>query len=129
MPPGDPPHSTAYRGFFQTPPSLTDTFTQDPLLHRILRHYLSPTVLKQVTPTFASLANESISPQIQSYLSDTHHNLPTVIHWDGWGNRKDELRTPEGWKKLKEFWARSGLMEDFYLRPHGPQSRIVGFTK
>ena len=26
---------------------------------------------------------------------------------------------------FKEFWARSGLMEDFYLRPHGHLSKLL----
>jgi hypothetical protein len=125
----NPPHSTAYTGFLQTPPTIQNPFTKDLLLHRILRRQLPPSLLTSVTPTFTALASESISPQILSYLADTHYNLPQVIHWDGWGRRKDELRTPEGWKKLKEFWARSEMMKDFYQRPHGSDSRIIGFTK
>jgi Adaptive response protein AidB N-terminal domain len=125
----DPPHSTAYSGFFQSPPSLKNPFTQDHLLHRILRRHLGDPLFKTLAPDFESLADEVISPQILAYCDDAHHNLPEVIHWDGWGIRKDELRTTEGWRKLKEFWARSGLMDDFYTRPHGAKSRVVGFTK
>ena len=125
----EPPHSTAYKGFFQTPPTLPNPYTADPLLHRILTHYLGKDLLSQLSPEFTSLGKEAISPLIQEYLEDTRLNLPQVVHWDGWGRRKDELRTPEGWKKLKHFWARAGLMEDFYTRPHGEKSRIVGFTK
>lgn len=62
-------------------------------------------------------------------MDDANRNLPSVIHWDGWGRRKDELVTSEGWKQLKEFWARSGLMEDIYSRKYGDKSRLVGFTK
>jgi hypothetical protein len=129
MPSSDPPHSSAYTGFFQPRPSLPNPFTQDPLLPRILRRNLPSPLLKSITPTFKTLASEAISPQILSYLDDTNQNLPYVIHWDGWGNRKDDLKTPEGWRKLKHFWAKSGLMQDFYLREHGSHSRIIGFTK
>ena len=125
----NPLHSSAYSGFFQSPPALHNPFRQDCLLHRILSRYLGPSLLNQLTPTFTALAAESISPKILAYLQDTHRNLPEVIHWDGWGKRIDELLTPDGWRKLKEFWATSGIMKDFYARPYGSQSRIVGFTK
>ena len=125
----DPPHSSSYDGFFQPPPTLHNPFTEDVLLHRILRRYLPPPLLTSLAPAFTALAAEAISPQKRSWLDDTRRNLPYVIHWDGWGNRVDDLRTPEGWGKLKAFWAQSGLMEDFYTRPYGSLSRLVGFTK
>jgi hypothetical protein len=125
----DPPHSTAFSGFFQTPPTLQNPFTSDILLQRILHRQLGSSLLARLTPTFTALANEAISPQIQSYVDDANRNLPQVIHWDGWGRRKDELLTAEGWKRLKGFWARSGMMEDIYSRPYDDKSRIVGFTK
>lgn len=82
-----------------------------------------------MTPAFTTLGEEAVSRQILTYSNDAHTNLPRVIEWDGWGKRKDQLYTTEGWRKLKEFWARSGLMHDFYSRPYGAQSRIVGWTK
>lgn len=125
----DPPPSTAYTGFFQSPPQTQNPFTSDPLLHRILTRYLPSPLLADVTPIFDALATKSVSPRIRDYTHDTHINLPQVIHWDGWGQRKDELRTCKGWKRLKGFWAESEMMRDFYERPHGEFSRLVGFTK
>ena len=125
----NPPHSTAYKGFFQPPPTLPNPFTGDALLHRILRRHLGNELLTNISPSLTALANEAISPQILAYVADANRNLPSVTHWNGWGNRTDILHTSEGWRKLKEFWARSGLMEDFYSRPFGPYSRIVGWTK
>jgi len=122
-------HATAYSGFFQSPPTLHNTFTSDSLLHRILKRHLDSSVLNSVTPAFTALGEEAVSRQILTYSNDAHTNLPRVIEWDGWGKRKDQLYTTEGWRKLKEFWARSGLMHDFYSRPYGAQSRIVGWTK
>jgi hypothetical protein len=124
-----PPHSTAYSGFFQTPPTLHNPFTGDNLLQRILQRQLGSQLLARLTPTFTALGDEAISPQTQAYFDDSNRNLPQVIHWDGWGRRKDELLTAEGWKKLKGLWARSGMMEDLYSRPYGEKSRIVGLTK
>lgn len=122
-------HATAYKGFFQLPPTLSNPFTTDPLLHRILRHHLPPPLLSQLTPTFTALGAQSISAETISHNADVNQNLPSVKHWDGWGSRKDELLTSEGWKKLKGMWASSGLMKDFYSRQYGAESRIVGFTK
>ena len=124
-----PPPSTAYSGFFQSPPQTPNPFTSDALLHRILTRYLPSPLLSKCTPDFDALATTSVSPTIREYTHDTHVNLPTVVHWDGWGRRKDELRTCEGWKQLKGFWARSGMMKDFYERPYSEYSRLVGFAK
>jgi hypothetical protein len=125
----DPLHATAYTGFVQSPPTFHNPFTSDPLLHRILRRRLDPHLLATLTPTFTALGDQAISPQTLAYVTDANRNLPSVIHWDGWGVRKDTLQTSEGWRKLKGLWASSGMMEDIYLRPHGCQSRIVAFTK
>jgi len=127
--PNNPPHSTAYTGFFQPRPALPNPFTDDPLLHRILRRHIGNQLFSNLAPEFVVLATEAISPRILGYGDDANRNLPSVTHWDGWGNRVDVLHTSEGWRKLKEFWARSGLMQDFYSRPYGPASRIVGWTK
>ena len=128
-PRSEPPPSSAYTGFFQTPPQTPNPLTSDPLLHRILHRYLPAPVLAANTPSFQTLAAEAVSARMREYTRDTELNLPTVINWDGWGKRKDELRTAEGWKRLKGFWAESGLMKDFYDRPDGEYSRLVGFTK
>jgi Adaptive response protein AidB N-terminal domain len=127
--PSDCPPSSAYAGFFQPSPQTPNPLTSDPLLRRILRRHLPAPVLAAATPSFQTLAAQSVSPRIREYTRDTNLNLPTVIHWDGWGKRKDELRTCEGWKRLKGFWAESGMMRDFYDRPYGEYSRLVGFTK
>jgi alkylation response protein AidB-like acyl-CoA dehydrogenase len=125
----DSPHSTAYSGFQQQPPKLYNPFTTDSLLQRILTRYLGPKLLSSLSPTFTALAEQAISPQTQDYVDDANRNLPSVRHWDGWGTRKDELLTSQGWKILKHRWAQSGMMQDIYSRPHGSQSRIIAFTK
>lgn len=122
-------HSTAYTGFLQPPPTLHNPFTSDGTLQRILARHLGPSLLASVSSEFTALAEEAISPTILGHVDDANRNLPSVVHWDGWGRRKDELVTAEGWKRLKGFWARSGLMEDIYSRKYGEKSRIVGFTK
>ena len=125
----DPPHSTAYTGFFQAPPAIRNPFTEDLVLQRILTRHLGLSLLDALRASFTNLGKEAVSRQIREYSDDAHRNLPYVVHWDGWGARKDKLYTTEGWQKLKGFWARSGIMEDFFSRKYGPQSRIVGFTK
>jgi len=125
----DSPPSTAYSGFFQSPPQIPNPFTSDPLLHRILTRYLPSPLVSECSPAFDALAATSVSPRISEYTHDTNISLPTVVHWDGWGRRKDELRTCEGWNQLKGFWAQSGMMKDFYERPYSEYSRLVGFTK
>jgi len=125
----DPPPSSAYTGFLQTPPTLHNPYTADHLLRRVLTRRLGSKLLSELQPEFTALAEDSISKETKWLTDDANRDLPSVVHWDGWGVRKDELRTSEGWRKLKEFWARSGMMEDFFTRLHGSKSRIIGFTK
>lgn len=122
-------HSTAYSGFLQTPPTLHNPFTHDPLLHRILRRRLGDKLFAELKTTFTELAEEAISPEKLRWTNDSNRQLPEVIHWDGWGKRADILVTAHGWGQLKGFWAQSGMLEDIYSRRYGANSRTVGFTK
>ena len=122
-------HSTAYSGFLQTPPSLHNPFIHDRVIQRILRRRVGAVLCSKLEPTFTRLAAEAISPEKLAWCDDTNKHLPEVIHWDGWGNRVDRLITAEGWRKLKGFWAQSGMLEDIYSRRYGVHSRMVGYTK
>ena len=122
-------HSTAYSGFLQTPPSLHNPFIHDRVIQRILRRRVGAVLYSKLEPTFTRLAAEAISPEKLAWCDDTNRHLPEVIHWDGWGNRVDRLITAEGWRKLKGFWAQSGMLEEIYSRRYGVHSRTVGYTK
>jgi len=123
------PHSSTYTGFFQPRPNLPDPYTSDILLHRILNRHLGKPLHSSLRSEFVSLSSRAISPETTAYAEDTNRNLPSVVHFDGWGNRVDHLLVGEGWRQLKRFWAESGLLGDTYLRRYGDKSRLVGFTK
>jgi Adaptive response protein AidB N-terminal domain len=122
-------HSSVSTGFFQSPPSLPDPYTSDVLLQRILRRYLGPDLHSSLAPEFARLGSQAVSREMLALCADAHRNLPSVVQYDGWGARVDELVVANGWKKLKGVWAESGMLGDIYLRRYGEKSRFVGMIK
>lgn len=54
---------------------------------------------------------------------------PTLVQYNQWGERVDDLRTSEGWRGLKELAQREGIPGIFYERKHGEYSRLHGFAK
>lgn len=54
---------------------------------------------------------------------------PTLVQYNQWGERVDDLQTSEAWRHLKELAQREGLPGIFYERKYGEYSRIYGFAK
>ncbi|KZV98813.1 acyl-CoA dehydrogenase/oxidase C-terminal [Exidia glandulosa HHB12029] len=54
---------------------------------------------------------------------------PTLTQYSHWGERVDQLQTSEGWRLLRDFAFREGVVALAYRRQHGPYSRVHSFTK
>ena len=54
---------------------------------------------------------------------------PQLVQYDNWGRRVDELRTSEGWRRLKDIYHREGLVAIPYERRYKEHSRPYGFAK
>ncbi|KAJ6564478.1 hypothetical protein B0H19DRAFT_1141190 [Mycena capillaripes] len=54
---------------------------------------------------------------------------PTLTQYDAWGNRVDLLQVSEGWKTLKAFACKEGLISIAYERKFQEKSRIYQFAK
>lgn len=54
---------------------------------------------------------------------------PTLVQYDQWGRRVDDLQTSEAWRNLKALAQREGLPGIFYERKYKEHSRIYGFAK
>jgi hypothetical protein len=54
---------------------------------------------------------------------------PTLTQYDAWGNRVDLLQVSEGWKTLKAFACREGVISIAYERKFGEKSRVYQFAK
>lgn len=58
-----------------------------------------------------------------------HAVPPTLVQYDHWGQRIDELYTSEAWRKLKAICQSEGVVSIFYEREFGDLSRVFGFAK
>lgn len=54
---------------------------------------------------------------------------PTLVQYNQWGERVDDLQTSEAWRDLKELAQREGIPGVFYERKYGEYSRVYGFAK
>src|SRR5262245_43556257 len=53
----------------------------------------------------------------------------TLTQYNQWGQRVDDLRTSEGWRKLEEFATKEGYVSIPYDRKYGEHSRTYSFAK
>lgn len=51
------------------------------------------------------------------------------LQYDHWGRRVDLLQTSEGWRLLRDFTIREGIVAHAYARRDGEYSRVHAFTK
>lgn len=54
---------------------------------------------------------------------------PSLVKYDAWGRRRDQVATCEGWKGQKAVSAREGLVGLAYERRQGEASRVVQAAK
>ncbi|KAH9852504.1 acyl-CoA dehydrogenase NM domain-like protein [Lenzites betulinus] len=113
-------------GFQQSPFTLEHPYTSDAvlsgLLNRILPAELQGTFDRELTRLGDVLVQEirPIGPLVQP---------PTLTQYNEWGQRVDDLRTSEGWRKLEEFALREGYNAVAYERKYGEYSRTYMFAR
>ncbi|OLL23822.1 Acyl-CoA dehydrogenase family member 11 [Neolecta irregularis DAH-3] len=122
--------SSSDSGFFQKPPVLTNQFTSDPHLGRILNLYVSHSVQQKAIPEFKSLGDIVVSEKISRLIENAERELPYVVQYDEWGRRIDKLVTSEGWRGMKVIACENGLVADGYDNEKWQgQGRLVQFIK
>ncbi|KDN35527.1 hypothetical protein RSAG8_11522, partial [Rhizoctonia solani AG-8 WAC10335] len=69
---------------------------------------------------------------INGYIRDLGKYVepPTLIQYDHFGQRVDQLKTSEGWRQLKQAAAKEGMVSIAYDRAtYGPLARVLMFIK
>ncbi|CAE7195649.1 unnamed protein product, partial [Rhizoctonia solani] len=69
---------------------------------------------------------------INGYIRDLGKYVepPTLIQYDHFGRRIDQLKTSEGWRQLKQVAAKEGMVSIAYDRTaYGPLARVLMFIK
>ena len=115
--------STAQSGFVLSPAPLANPFTSDPPFQRVLSWYLPAATLEAVKPRLAKFGEESISEQVNEWISNAERTSPYVKQYNVWGQRNDpdRLVTSWGWKEAGKWGISNGYVYCLMLSsPHDP---------
>ncbi|KAJ7038422.1 acyl-CoA dehydrogenase NM domain-like protein [Mycena alexandri] len=112
--------------FHQQPPPTGNPYLTDPVLPSLLKRLLPASALSTIQPDLIRLGEDLVNvirplaPLVKE---------PTLTQYDSWGNRVDVLQVSEGWKILKAFACKEGLISIAYERKFQDKSRIYQFCK
>ncbi|RDB17827.1 Acyl-CoA dehydrogenase family member 11 [Hypsizygus marmoreus] len=115
-------------GFQPIPYPEDNPYTSDPVLPALLRRTLPPNAFNEIEPDLVRLGADVITT-IRAMGSGNRVAPPSLIQYDQWGRRVDELETSEGWRDLKAVSQKEGLPGIFYERKYQEHSRTYGFAK
>ncbi|KAJ7724311.1 acyl-CoA dehydrogenase NM domain-like protein [Mycena maculata] len=112
--------------FHQQPPPTGNPYLSDPVLPSLLKRLLPASALHTIEPDLIRLGDDLVNvirplaPQVKE---------ATLTQYDAWGNRVDSLQVSEGWKTLKAFACKEGVITISYERKFQEHSRIYMFAK
>ncbi|KAL5001026.1 hypothetical protein BDV10DRAFT_192509 [Aspergillus recurvatus] len=121
--------ATANSGHITRPAPLSNTYTSDPSLQRILEWYI-PSHVEALSAHLTRLGDEAISGKIHEWSADAERNQPYVKGYNVWGERYgvDRLVTSEGWKRLGAWGAENGIVALGYEDTYGKGRRIAQYA-
>ncbi|KAJ5552396.1 hypothetical protein N7494_001774 [Penicillium frequentans] len=97
-------------GLLETPqrkrrstPKLESPYHEDVAFARLLDLYLSPGIKTRAEGELSVFADAVVSEQVMDWIAEAERHSVHVQNWDGWGEKKDELVTSQGWKYLWRF--------------------------
>lgn len=112
--------------FFQEPPRLANTFSEDPVLGDYLARVLPPEQSTALAARLTKLGDLAVECYAKS-LADRHHE-PVLTQWDAWGNRIDHIEVSPLWKVAQALAAQHGLVATGYDRALGATARVHQFA-
>ncbi|KAF8762014.1 Acyl-CoA dehydrogenase, C-terminal domain [Rhizoctonia solani] len=115
------------QGFQQQPPPLLHPFLDDPILPVLVKRLFPPSSYATVVEELTRFGND-----INGYIHELGKYVepPTLIQYDHFGQRIDQLKTSEGWRQLKQVATKEGMVSIAYDRAnHGSLARILMFIK
>lgn len=114
--------------FFQTPPQLKNQYDSDRVLLSYLKKNLPTEMLGEIEKDLKNFGNRVATDLWE--LSLAAENGPPVHNpYDAWGNRIDEVKVSEAWKKFDEVSASEGIVAIGFERKFGALSRVYQFAK
>ncbi|CEL62983.1 hypothetical protein RSOLAG1IB_10630 [Rhizoctonia solani AG-1 IB] len=115
------------QGFQQQQPPSLHPFLDDPVLPVLVKRLFPPSSHARVVEELTRFGND-----INGYISDLGKFVgpPTLIQYDHFGQRIDQLKTSEGWRQLKQVAAKEGMVPIAYDRAnYGSLARVLMFIK
>lgn len=119
---------TPYSDFIQQIPQLGNEFEDDAFLKDYLTAYMPDEILAKITPDLKQFGGR-VGNEFLEWARDAEVNEPTLTQFDAWGNRVDEIKVADGWKRLERVASEDGLVAIAYERKQGEYSRLYQFVK
>ncbi|KAL4742684.1 hypothetical protein BDV11DRAFT_6806 [Aspergillus similis] len=121
--------ATANSGHITRPAPLSNTFTSDPSLRRLLEWYI-PHHFDALSPHLTRLGDEAVSAKVREWSADAERNQPYVKAYNVWGERYgvDRLVTSDGWKRLGAWGAENGIIALGYEGTYGKERRMAQYA-
>src|SRR3954470_696570 len=113
--------------FTQTPPELTNQYSDDRVLRAYLQRALPNDVHAAIEPSLIAMGELAAGELYRDQLED-RENEPRLIQWDAWGNRVDRIEVTPLWHKAERIAAEQGVVAAAYELTHGAYSRIHQFA-
>jgi acyl-CoA dehydrogenase len=114
--------------FTQSPPSLGNSFRDDPLLRSWLSRNLPQDRRDDLEAELDELGARAGGPLYRLQLAD-RLNEPRLVQWDAWGNRIDEVEVSPLWREAERLAVAHGLVATGYAPEHGRYARAAQFAK
>lgn len=114
--------------FFQPEPCLHNPFEDDKLLQRYLNRILPPEVYANVTNDLKRFGKRIVS-EIDQLGRECELNPPSLLQYNSWGKRVDEIITCPAWKRQHAIAAEEGVIALAYEQQHGEWSRLHQLCK
>lgn len=111
-------------GFYQQPPSLSNTYVADRALREHLERLLPVEVLAEVEAELRAMG-EAASGELRELAAQAEANPPRLMHYDPWGRRIDRIEVSPAWVVLHAHQARAGVAGLPYENRHGLYDRVV----
>jgi alkylation response protein AidB-like acyl-CoA dehydrogenase len=114
--------------FFQDGPRLENTYLSNRWLQRYLRRRLPADLFADVDEDLKRFGRACAGPLLE-LARTAEREKPTLVPFDPWGRRIDQLRLSPAWTELQKVSARENLIGIAYRRNHGEFSRSHQFAK
>lgn len=114
--------------FVQTPPTLGNTWTSDPVLRGLLKRTLPEQYFREIDADLERFG-ERAATDLLALSEAAEANPPYLVNYDAWGNRIDKVVTSDAWNALHAVSAEEGIVAIGYERKYGEYSRLYQFAK